>query len=409
MQLIIGKPYIEDHGEYVRLCSDIEFNDKKQQLYYETEKEYADYLTVELSDAFVVTLLLLAMQNGADIVCRGAVSERLHYQLTNYLLPVITDNIKQYQKIRIEAETKCLHFNGPAVGTGLSCGVDSFYTVYKNLEHPEGSELRLTHLCFFNAGNNGGRGGDVARTVFQNRREHFRKAAEEVGLKFLSCDCNINEFLQQNHLATHTFRTLSMPLALQKLFHLYYFSSGFYATDFKVEFSHLAHYDILTLPILSNENIRFCPVGNETTRMGKVEYIADFPVVQKYLHVCLDNKNTEDVKNCSRCSKCKRTMLELFLLDKLDAYKNVFDTGYFYENREQIIQWAMNEGYGADASVDMPEIFAMLKEKGYITGKQYLAYSVSKPGRILHKKWIPLRHKLFICKKRLLKKLNSKH
>lgn len=390
MQIIIYKPYIVEGADTTRLCADVEWNGQIRQLWYETEKEYGEFFTTELSDAFVVTLLLLAMEKGADIVTEGGCSERLIDQLNRYLIPVIAENIGKYSyPTKIIGDKKCIHYNGTAVGTGLSCGVDSFYSVYRNLEHEKDSELRLTHLCFLNAGNNGGKGGELARQVFQKRRDRFKMVARETGLQFMSVDCNINEYLQQLHVSTHTFRTLSMPLALQKLFHLYYFASGYNVVDFCMDYHDSAHYDILTLPNLCTESIRFVLTGSETTRNGKVEYISQYPVVQKYLHVCLDNKNIEKVCNCGKCKKCKRTMLNLYLVGKLDSFREAFDVDAFYSNKDKIIRWAMAVGKKSSEDADMKEIRMDLKKKHLIGWKNYTIFYLSRPyfwGKDLRKK-----------------------
>jgi hypothetical protein len=290
-------------------------------------------------------------------------------------MPVISANIKKYKMISIKCDNlETLRFNGKAVGTGFSCGVDSFYTVLKNLEHTQSSELKLTHLFFCNAGGNGGMGGKLARQVFKMRNEHFSMVADELKLDYLYCDCNINEFLQQVHVSTHTFRTLAMVLAFQKLFSVYYFSSGYRADEFSVCLEDTGKYDILTLPNISNQNCRFVSVGSEVSRQGKVEYITRFDMPKKYLHVCLDNKNPSVVKNCSHCKKCKRTMLNLYFAGKLDEYSELFDIDYFYKNKENIILWALLEGN--DKQTDMEEIATLLRAKGLVSYNNKIKFKI---------------------------------
>lgn len=289
--ILIDKAYVENRG-VSRLVFDLtcESNSKLPQysLFYQVDSEYEEFLTYEVADSCVVCLLLYAMQHDLDIVSKVPISERLYKQLTEYLIPAISQNIKMYHQIDITAEKVNPYYNSDAVGAGLSCGVDSFYSILKNLKHGQESELNITHLCFFNAGATGMFGGEEARRIFEERGKSFKNVADKIGCKFLMCDSNMNEFLHQEHEMTHTFRTLSIPLALQKLFHLYYFASSYEYSRFKFSSFDTSYYDILTLPNLSNQNIRFELVGGETTRQGKVSYISEFPITYGTLNVCIN-------------------------------------------------------------------------------------------------------------------------
>lgn len=301
-----------------------------------------------------------------DIRCEGTVSERLYNQLTSYLIPAIAKNIKRYKAIRICCKTSDVEFHGKAVGTGLSCGVDSFYAVLKNLEHDKSSKLQLTHLCFFNAGATGMFGGEKARHIYLERLKRFQTVSNELGCSFLTCDSNMNEFLMQEHEMTHVFRTLAIPMALQKLFSVYYFASSYEYSEFKFTDFDPSYYDILTMPLLSNQNLRFELVGGETTRLGKVEYIAGYDITKRELNVCIDG-----ITNCHNCRKCRRTMLDLYLIGKLDEFDKVFDVSWFYRNKHRMFIWAIMNQW----RVDMPEIVRELKRKHEIGfGDSVIAY-----------------------------------
>ena len=49
-------------------------------------------------------------------------------------------------------------------------------------------------------------------------------------------------------------------------------------------------------------------------------------------------------------------MIDLFLLGKLDEYKDVFDVDYFYKNKKKFFRWALRNVEG----VDMDEIVIKL-------------------------------------------------
>ncbi len=348
MKILIEKPTIKNvGGGKTRINYNLVYPDGNYELWYEVEDQYSEYLCDEISDAAVVCLLLWAMERGYDIESTAPISERLNNQLNNYLIPAISKNINRYKPISVIANVLDICFNPKGVGTGLSCGVDSFYTVMKNITHGSDSALNITHLCFFNAGSMGLYGGESARKTYEDRIKKFKKVADKLNLKFLGCDSNMSEFLIQENEMSHVFRTLSVPLTMQKLFSCYYFASSYIYADFKFTDFDPSYYDILTLPLLSNQNTRFELVGAETTRIGKMSYISGFDIVKNNLHVCIT-----DVGNCGHCRKCKRTMLDAEIIGKLDEYKNVFDIDTFKKNSYFNHIWALLNFW----RVDMPEI-----------------------------------------------------
>lgn len=327
-------------------------------MYYEVEKQYEKYFTYEVLDGQVSSVLLYAMEHEYNIVCKGKLTERFYRQLTEYMIPAISKNIKEYHPITISCEGFYNgNFGGKETGTGLSCGVDSFYTIYKNLNtHSKESGLNLTYLCYFNVGAAGF--GEHATEIYETRKKIFKNVADELGCKFLTVDSNMTDFLNQDHERTYTFRTISVPLVLQKMFKLYYFSSGVNYKSFKIYLNDPGYYDILTLPNLSTDSTRFELVGGETTRQGKVNFICDNQVVKDNLSVCF-----WETFNCNKCMKCKRTMLNLYVAGKLDEYGKCFDLEYFNKNKHKIIRWAIIYKH----MVDLEEIVISLKNQKKLT------------------------------------------
>lgn len=196
-------------------------------VWYEVEEKYAEYFTTDRIDGIVVNLLLYAMQCGYDIKSEIPLSEMLYYKLTNYLIPSISDHISSYASIKIDAPLcdKALSSEN-VVGASLSGGVDSFYTLLKNMGRKE-SSFNITHVTFFNAGASGAMGGEWARSRYKQRIAWIQEVASHFNLQMVCVDTNINEFLKQEHEPTNTFRTLAIPLVLGKLFSKYYFASSY--------------------------------------------------------------------------------------------------------------------------------------------------------------------------------------
>jgi hypothetical protein len=251
------------------------------------------------------------------------------------LLPSLSANIPEFYPITIDAkyDEKVLKSKN-GVGTALSCGVDSFYTVLKHLDKDlEGS--RLTHLTYFNIMNSASWQGreDSSRDFSNARINYVKPAADELGLKLVTVDSNLDRIYSSfNYLATFTFRFFGTVLALQKLFGKYYWSSGHTFSQFNLTIDDIAYFDLLSVQCVSNENTTFYSTGSEITRLEKTEYISDFAVTYKFLNVCWVH-----LYNCNKCDKCRRTMLGLYALGKLDIYGAVFDVNYFYQNRDEYL------------------------------------------------------------------------
>lgn len=43
--------------------------------------------------------------------------------------------------------------------------------------------------------------------------------------------------------------------------------------------------------------------------------------------------------NCGRCLKCRRTMLQLWMIGKLDNFKDRFPVDYFYKHLKEYLRW----------------------------------------------------------------------
>jgi hypothetical protein len=338
--LEIGEAYIKRIGDKSRLCSNISWGDRARTLWFEVEREYEECLCTERIDGFLVALLPFAMIENLNIHSMGCVSERLLYQIKTILLPSLSANIPEFHFIDIDAKSdgRILESKN-GVGTALSGGVDSFYTVLKNM-NTETKGFNLTHLTYFNIMNHPqwqGYGEDSSRDFSDARINYVKPAATELGLKLVTVDSNFDLLYHEYVLVTtSTFRCFGTVLALQKLFGKYYWSSSYSFSQFNFS-DDIAFFDLLSVQCVSNENTTFYSTGSEISRLEKTAYISDYAITYKYLNVCWMN-----LYNCtSKCDKCKRTMLALYGLGKLDRYREVFNVDEFYRNINEYLAYLL--------------------------------------------------------------------
>jgi hypothetical protein len=362
--LYIGKPYLKPLHDKTRLCAELSWSGRRRTLWFEVDREYEPFLCTERVDAFLVALLPFAMLERYNIISEAPLSAILSYQIKSILIPSLTGNIPQFHPIEIEAECdgKVLD-SARGVATGLSCGVDSLYAVLKHINTGM-KTFDLTHLTYFNLRNHMlwmNYGEDSSRDFSNARINCVRPAANELGLKLLTADSNLDFFYHDYFLpATFPFCAMGTVLAVQKLFSKYYWSSSDPFSRFAFTFNDLFCCDLLTVQCFSNENTIFYSTGSEVTRLEKTAFISDFGITHKYLNVCWRR-----LRNCTdQCDKCKRTMLALYALGKIDLHRDVFDVAVFYQNIDQYLGYMLFKRHHESHHRFHDEVYRCLAESG---------------------------------------------
>ena len=73
-KIFISQPRINTDGLVTRLESDIKLKNEIYTMYFEVESKYGKYFVTEVSDAYLVCLLLYAMENECDMIFEGNIS-----------------------------------------------------------------------------------------------------------------------------------------------------------------------------------------------------------------------------------------------------------------------------------------------------------------------------------------------
>ena len=356
--LTIHPPEITKRGNETILQAKFECGVTKDILWFSTTKEFGRYLCHERGDAFLVAMLLYAMERGEDIHVLAPISERLYYTLTKHYLKAIAEIFPEFHRIQITCDIDAGHLeNAGGVGTGLSCGIDSFCTVIEHTDESCPPDYKLTHFTFFNVGASGDYGGDHARELFHQRVEAVKPCADKLQLPLVTLDSNISEVLDMKFLPTSTYRNVAAVLALQKLFKTYYYSSS--SPLRKLEFNpfYPSRCDVYTLDMLSTNDTKFYLAGEIYSRVDKTGIVSTHPLSYEYLNVCGVAE-----KNCSRCHKCQRTLVTLDVLGKLDLYEKVFDLDDYRAHRSKYFGLILS---GRKEDLFKQEIYAAIKRDDF--------------------------------------------
>lgn len=348
----LTKSYIKEN----RLIFDAYIDDIFKQIWFEVEPEYTQYLCYERSDAFIIGILYYAMRYNHDIISEVPISQMLLYNIEEHLIPSVTRYDKRMHRIKITAPLASGKIeNAGAVGTGMSCGVDSFHCVAKNL-HSKYTDLNLTHLCVFNVGS-----FDGNKKMQESVYEKANIVAKELKLPLITTNSNIENSIKQGFEKSHSYTITFAIYCLQKLFKLYYCSSsGYDYGEFSLKNNMKKAsgvYELLSLNCFSNENLRIILEGGAYDRYEKTATIAKEPVAQNHLQVCTTNGD----KNCNICFKCMRTILTLDTMGKLDEFSNVFDVDFYRNNKLLYLHYVFNRHLKKDKMII--QVYDILKKE----------------------------------------------
>lgn len=343
--LTIGKIEKDISGDKVVFSSKIVFGNQTQTLWYRLDTGYSDYFCEDRADGLVASLLYFSLMNSANIVSELPISEKLYYQLTYYLIPQLCRcNKLVISPIKIDAPLVSTVYPEPTgVGCGISCGVDSFTTLYEYTQLISLDSYRLTHLTYFKVGAHDGQIGrydnDVQEDLFQSQLAHSKAFCTRYGYKLVLVESNLTEIIDRmfgfyNYEQFHSYVNAGTVLQLQKLFNRYYYSPTYDLDDFFMDLKKdAAHYEGVLLPMLSTETTSFYNSNQGMSRIEKVRLISEFEESYKWLLVCWLHK-----PNCGKCRKCIRTLLELDFVGKLELYRSCFDLDEYHKNRAEYLK-----------------------------------------------------------------------
>lgn len=346
-------------------------------MWFSVDDKFADSFSPEVGDAFLVALLSIAMKRGEDIKVDVPVSPHLLFHIRHSIMPMLLHVIPGSSVPVIHATSKGVPTYHPtAVGTGCSLGVDSFSSILSHLDPNCPEEYKLTHLAIFNCGQLGDMDFEAAEKDLYEKVKVVKPLAKEIGLELIAVNSNINDFYKDSGvslLQSFVQRTLSIPLALQKLFRAYAMASSYPTNTFILWDHDVSMAAAALVPLLSSESLEFINSTPMMSRVDKTRYIADSIYVKKYLDVCwaAQSKNSDakstlwmgkTKKNCGKCDKCLRTLFTLELLGKKDEYAEIFDFNEYVKYRNKFIIKCI--GY-RDKNVFSKELCVLMKKVGF--------------------------------------------
>lgn len=260
-------------------------------------------------DAFVAGLLLPAMQAGENLKMDAPVSPLLMGRVEE-ITQMLTTWWPRLRSVQVEAPVAVPERSGTAIGLFFSGGVDSYYTLLKNMEdHPTGDDA-ITHLLFV-LGADSRYGYD--QTYMDRITTLMQEVSGETGKRAIILECNLRWlFPDLNWLIYHGSAMISIALALSPLFKRSLLSAS-QPPDPLIPWGSHPHLD----PLWATEGIEIVHAGGEVYRTEKIaSHISRSELALRTLRVCFEVE--QQPKNCGRCRKCLQTMVALHAAGALE-------------------------------------------------------------------------------------------
>ena len=360
------------------------WEDENGGLYFCVEPEYADYLCTERSNAFVVAFLWYAMLAGSDISFEAPLSKKMYEGITKKLMPALQKRGFKPIQLSGPVSDEALSCRGGIVA-GMSCGVDSFYTLH-SYEKPgilDNGRI-LTHLCFY-VGNyilpyveppyNVDAVFDEMDQIYLQYFANAKKIAEHHNLPVVLVKTNLDrDFYRGGCIYTAMYRYLACTLSLEHLYSLYISSSSGHEQH-NIDVSLLVptqNYEDMLCESLRTETLKY-QTSDHTLRFEKIKAIADDPDFQTKAEVCFNQRLGQ--KNCGECFGCHKTMIPLDFIGKLDRFSESFDLDKYYSNREEVFEDVIRYSFcpEADSARDtVRQLLAFARTEDNETAKCFL-------------------------------------
>lgn len=302
---------------YVKCETDWVWGSKPFPLFFRVPREYERVLDPKNGDPFVAALLAPAMVLAEQLEVDAPISARLRQAI-----PTIQAIYRQWNsalaEISLDAPVREVppRYGEPPSNTGLfySLGIDSSYSLLKNVRDHGRDEEAITHLVNVS-------GFDIylwETHLLPAVRDAVGRVADALGKRTLLVATNLRDF--SDRIVDwvdvyHGGALASVALVVEGAFRTMRIAAS---TTYSRLFP-LGSHPLLD-PLWSTEGLAFLHDGCEASRLEKVRLVARSRPVVENLRVCVADPDGRSGRpyNCGRCPKCLRTAIYLHIMGALE-------------------------------------------------------------------------------------------
>lgn len=321
------------------------------EVWFEVEGPAEDLDRISLNaNAFLVALLVPAMERGTDLRVDRAVTPELLFQINESVVPLLASMLPELTPVRVsaaEAAAPLPREGRSGASTGMSCGIDSFTTLIANRRAEVPEAQRISRLVFHDVGAAGQL--NEFTDLFNHRFARSEQVAKSEGLPILKIRSNLTTLFRTGFVKTHTVRNASAAFVLQDLVESYLYSSTFaYSGIHGGTTWDSATADPILLPALSTRDFALISSNSAMSRLDKTLAYMATPIHLEHLDICTES-DPGAFQNCGRCGKCGRFLLIAEAEGTIGTYAEIFDIARFrasrWKNVRQLTKLAHHRKY----------------------------------------------------------------
>jgi hypothetical protein len=322
---------LEAKGTAARLSATVAWEEcdrAPQRVYFETDEEFAPYLSSS-PHAFLVASLLPAMRHGEKrIAIQEAICPELRDGLETAMLFIREWHDQKGEPVRIEAKkpgrARAQEAKAKHTALFVSGGVDSMASLVANRRnYPQDHPGSIKSGIFVHGFDMGAYArGDRELGAYERARTLLGDVARAADMSLVPVYTNVRHLDDDVLFWMHEFHGAALAAVAHALAHGFsdvLIASTYDAPNLEPWGSHP-----LLDPFYGSSDLRIRHDGLRYSRLEKVRMVAEWDVALQNLRVCTENPS--DAQNCGRCEKCVRTMTELLALGQLARCK-AFPTG----------------------------------------------------------------------------------
>lgn len=308
-------------------------------------------------EAFLLAMLIPAMEAGENIACAHAIDEVLLYNLRTQLIPYLCSHNPQLHRVNIDATAR--DQSTPVASEkkfsvlGMSCGLDALTAFAELRQTSVPLHMRPQALIMNNIGAFG-----KGQEKFHHDRAIVQDFASDMGHPLFIVESNMAKYYQSKYEQSYSIRNIAAAWAIGDLCRHVAYASG-------VEYNSMAHlanegtmgsHEPIIFPMLSSPALLAYTSGFRHNRSDKFEILLDNNDLHPYLNTCLRSINRKNgFVNCGTCKKCAELIFRARALNASDKLEKGFNLAAFEEMRfflEYKLAYNANKNRPSENSVD---------------------------------------------------------